>query len=69
MYYKKQLNQMMQHIIDESYTNDDTMSITNDDDNDDMDNPYNVGSGSDATDDELDEEDDDMDEEQDELSS
>ena len=53
----------MQHIIDESYTNDDTMSITNDDDNDDMDNPYNVDSESDDTD----EEDDDMDEEDDEI--
>ena len=47
---------------DESYTDDDTMSITDDDDDGDMANPYNVDSGSDDTDDDLDGEDDDMDE-------
>ena len=52
---------------DESYTNDDTMSITDDGDDDDMANPYNVDSGSDDTDDDLDEEDNDMDEEDDEI--
>ena len=40
------------------------MSITDDDD---MDNPYNVDSGSDNIDDDLNEEDDDMDEEDDEI--
>ena len=55
--------------VDESYTNDDTMSITDDDDDDDDDmaNPQNVDSGSDDTYDDLDEEDDDMDEEDDEI--
>ena len=43
------------------------MSITSDDDDDDMANTYNVESGSDAPDDDLDEEDDDMDEEDDEI--
>ena len=43
--------------VDEIYTDDDTMSITNDDDDDDMANPYNVESGSDDIDDDLDEED------------
>ena len=43
---------------DESYTNDDMMIITDDDD--DMANPYNVDSGSDDTDDDLDEEDDEI---------
>ena len=37
------------------------MSITDDDNDDDMANPYNVDSGSDDTDDDLDEEEDDMD--------
>ena len=45
---------------DESYTNDHTMSITDDDDDDDMANPYNVDSGSDDTNDDLDEEDDEI---------
>ena len=52
---------------DESYTDNDTMSITNDDDDDDMANPYNVYFGSDDIDDDLDEEDDDMDEEENEI--
>ena len=52
---------------DECYTDDDTMSITNDDYDDDMAKPYNVDFGSDDTDDDLDEEDDEMDEEDDEM--
>ena len=36
------------------------MSITDDDDGDDMANPYNVDSGFDDTDDEFDEEDDEV---------
>ena len=42
----------------EYYINDDRMSITELDDNDDMANPYNVDFGFDDTDDNLDEEDD-----------
>ena len=43
------------------------MSVIDDDDNDDMANPYNVDYVSNDTDDYLDEEDDDMDEEDDEI--
>ena len=43
------------------------MSGTNDDDDDEMANPYNFDYVSDDTDDDLDEEDDDMDEEDDEI--
>ena len=51
----------------EYYIDDDTMSITDLDDDDDMANPYNVDSGFDDTDDGLDQEDDDLDEEDDEI--
>ena len=43
------------------------MSVIDDDDNDDMANPYNVDYVSDDTDDDLDEEDDDMDEDDEEM--
>ena len=52
---------------DEIYTGDDTMSITGDDDDDDMANPYNVDSRSNDIYDDLNEEDDDMDEEDNEI--
>ena len=51
----------------EYYIDDDTVRVTDLDDNDYMANPYNVDSGSDDTDDDLDEEDNDMDEEDDEI--
>ena len=56
------------HNANEIYIDDDTMSVTNDDDDHDMANLYNVDSGSDVTDYDLDEEDDDMNEEDDGLS-
>ena len=43
------------------------MSVTDEDDDDDMANPYNVDYVSDDTDDDMDEEDADMDEEDDEI--
>ena len=43
------------------------MSVTDLDDDDDIANPYNVGSRSNDMDDDLEEEDDDMDEEDDEI--
>ena len=43
------------HNVDEIYTDDDMMSVTDDDDDDDLANPYNVKSGFDDTDDDLDE--------------
>ena len=49
----------------EEYIDDDTMSVTDLDDDDDMDNPYNVESRSDDMDDDLDEEYNDLDEEDD----
>ena len=51
----------------EDYIDDDTMNVTDLDDDDDMPNPYNVDSGSDDIDDGLDEEDNDLDEEDHEI--
>ena len=44
----------------EDYINDDTMSVTDLDDDVDMTNPYNIESGSDDIDDDMDEEDDEI---------
>ena len=46
--------------VDEDYSDDETMSVTDVDDDDDMANPYNVDSGSNDMDDDLDEEDDEI---------
>ena len=53
--------------VDEDYFDDDTMSVNDLDNDDDMANPCNVDSRYNDIDDELDEEDDDMDEEDDEI--
>ena len=52
---------------DEYYFDNDTMSITDNDDDDNMANPYNVDYVSDDTDDDMDGEDADMDEEDDKI--
>ena len=51
----------------EDYIDDDMMSITDLDYDDDIPSPYNIDSRSNDTDDDLDEEDDDLDEEDNEI--